>query len=272
MDLSMIQELSDKLTRFELSFQSTRAKSCVRLVVEMFYYAVKWDCSSDSKVHWCQSWGVSVCSRQGCCVFWGRQVGIPAVSLLLSSCSWEFTVTNSAAREGSSQGWFFVSCVFHLEQCQLRARQGRVIKCHDISWFSGVLPLAGSFCSVTEGRRDVLAESTWRGRASKGVLKPKLLFWVCRRPETRGGLVWGTFCSKFVRFQHLASRLVVRHVGPWRNSLDLPWNFIQTNVSAEWFQWTVTLTEKLSLLRGLLTKPCALDVFPCLELCRLISV
>lgn len=40
MDLSMIQELSDKLTRFELSFQSTRAKSCVRLVVEMFYYAV----------------------------------------------------------------------------------------------------------------------------------------------------------------------------------------------------------------------------------------
>lgn len=45
---------------------------------------------------------------------------------------------------------FFVSRVFHLKQCQLRAHQGRVIKCHYRSWFSGVLPGAGSVCSVTE--------------------------------------------------------------------------------------------------------------------------
>lgn len=59
------------------------------------------------------------------------------------------------------------------------------------------------------------------------------------------------------------------------NSLDLPWgnggnfalgkwgmdNSIQTNVSIEWFQRNVTSkTEKLSLLRGLLTKLCALGV------------
>lgn len=89
------------------------------------------------------------------------------------------------------------------------------------------------------------------GRASKRVLKPKLLSWVCWGPETHGGLVLGNLLLRVCTF---SARGIQAGGAPWGNSLDLPWNSIQTNVSIEGFQWSVTLLEKLSLLRGLLTK------------------
>lgn len=182
-DLSMIQELSDKLTCFELIFPVHTCK--------VLGQVSSWNVLLHTEVSLLFSFWIalvlSLHSRQGCCVFWGYQVGIPAVSLLLSSCSWESTTTDSVGQEGSSQGWVFLC---HVYLTSNNASSGLV----EAEWLNVIIDpgflecfllLAGS--ALLQRAGVTLLLKALCGKASTCALKPKLLLWVCLGPETRGG-------------------------------------------------------------------------------------
>lgn len=127
--------------------------------------------------------------------------------------SWEFPVTNSAELEWRAQGVILWSTwqVFHLEQCQLRACQGSVIKCH--SYILVFRNTSSSWlvpeCKVRRAGVALLLETAeWCLNASVE-LKLKIFFsgllgtWNSRRVGFRNS----AWAARFRRFQHLASGL-----------------------------------------------------------------
>lgn len=118
------------------SFESLCAKSCVKLLVEMFYYLVKRDCCSNPEVYECPEY-IWESSPEGCECIPDRVIVVSeprnscnmlaAALFQLGNSQWQTLLDQNEAQR---LGFCFTKHGFHLKQCQLKAWQGSVIKCH----------------------------------------------------------------------------------------------------------------------------------------------